>query len=289
MACAQAAYVAEGGAHPGATSVCQQPATPPALREALSLVCLRGRQFPVLVVRKAIVVGFVGGFVKPDDTNHPEVLFARYLRGRYGPAVQVEVFGNHDEKRAVYNTLQLLSTSAVGSMAVAEDQPTKIIVYGHSWGASQGLTFARDLARHGVPVQLTIQIDSVKKFGHDDRTIPPNVAKAVNFYQTRGLTPGQSHIVATEGAPTKILGNFHMIYRDHRINCDNYKWLSRMLNKAHHEIENDPQVWDQIAVLIDSELAESDSSRQAVYPIDPKHCLRALSPGALPGNSFTPR
>ena len=31
-----------------------------------------------------------------------------------------------------------------------------------------------------------------------------------------------------------------------RINCDNYPWIARHLNKPHHEIENDPLVWEQI-------------------------------------------
>jgi hypothetical protein len=46
-----------------------------------------------------------------------------------------------------------------------------------------------------------------------------------------------------------------MKYRNHPINCDNYPWIARTFNKPHHEIENDPRVWDQLASLIDSELS----------------------------------
>ena len=45
--------------------------------------------------RKVIVVGFVGGFVRHDDTKHAEVKFAAHLRERYRSAIDVEVFGNH--------------------------------------------------------------------------------------------------------------------------------------------------------------------------------------------------
>jgi ribosomal protein S18 acetylase RimI-like enzyme len=214
-------------------------------------------------VWKAIILGFVGGFVKGDDVKHPEVLFATYLRSRYGSAVHVEVFGNHEGKKAVEDTILCLDTDKDGSLTAAEKEQVKIILYGHSWGASQTLAVARELQRRGIPVALTIQIDSIKKFGQDDRTVPANVAKAVNFYQRKGLTHGQPRIVAADAGRTKILGNFHMKYEDHQVNCDNYRWLSRVFNKPHHQIENDPKVWGQIASLIDSELLRTDVGTQA--------------------------
>ena len=234
---------------------CQDPLTPSTLRETLRLVCSRKPIEPAnRDLRKAIILGFVGGFVKRDDINHPEVLFATYLQNRYGSAVHAEVFGNHEEKRAVEDTIRRLDTDKDGFLTAAEKEQVKIILYGHSWGASQTLIFARDLQRHGIPVSLTIQIDSVKKLGKDDHTVPANVAKAVNFYQRKGLTRGQPLIVAADAGRTKILGNFHMKYEDHQVNCDNYAWLSRVFNQPHHQIENDPQVWAQIASFIDSEL-----------------------------------
>jgi pimeloyl-ACP methyl ester carboxylesterase len=162
-----------------------------------------------------------------------------------------------------------LDTNKNGFLTATEKEQAKIILFGHSWGASQTLTIARELQRRGIPVSLTIQIDSVKKFGQDDRTVPANVAKAVNFYQTKGLTRGQPLIVAADTRRTKILGNFHMKYKDHQVNCDNYRWLSRVLNKPHHQIENDPQVWDQIASFIDSELLRTDAGIQAVSSSEP--------------------
>jgi hypothetical protein len=243
---------------------CQDPFISAALRDALRLVCLRERvEVANRGVRKAIILGFVGGFVKRDDVKHPEVVFAKYLRSRYGSAVHAEVFGNHEEKKAVEDTILRLDTDSGGSLTVAEKTQVKIILYGHSWGASEALAFARELERRGIPVALTIQIDSVKKFGHDDRTVPANVAKAVNFYQRKGFTPGQPHIVPADAARTKILGNFQMKYEDHQVKCDNYRWVSRTFNKPHHEIENDPKIWYQIASLIDSELLRTDAEVQA--------------------------
>jgi hypothetical protein len=243
---------------------CQDPLMASALREALHLVCLRERVgVQKRAIRKAIIIGFVGGFVKPDDLQHPEVLFARYLQNRYGSAVYTKVFGNHDGKKAMEDIILRLDTDKDGLLTGTEKEELKIIIYGHSWGASQTLILARELQRRGIPVCLTIQIDSVKKFGQDDRTVPSNVATAVNYYQSRGLTRGQPLIVAADARRTKILGNFHMKYLDHQINCDNYPWPSRVFNKPHHQIENDPQVWVQIASFVDSELLTTCAGTQA--------------------------
>jgi hypothetical protein len=240
------------------TDPCQDPSIPSALKESLHLVCTR---LPVAAanhgIRAAIILGFVGGYVKRDDVNQPEVLFAAYLQRRYGSAVHVEVFGNHEWRKAIEETTRHIDTDKDSFLSVAEKEQ-KIILYGHSWGASQLLTFARELQRRRIPVALTIQVDSVKKFGQDDHTVPANVAKAVNFYQRKGFTPGQPFIVPADPAQTKILGNFHMKYERHQINCSNYRWLSRVFNKPHHQIENDPEVWDRITSLIDSEVLKTD-------------------------------
>jgi hypothetical protein len=122
------------------------------------------------------------------------------------------------------------------------------------------------LERKGIPVLLTIQVDSIAKPGQKDSTIPANVASAVNFYQPRGVLHGRSEILAADPSRTKIIGNFRMTYKDHPINCDNYPWYARTFNKPHHEIENDPRVWDQAASLIDSELSSPRSTAQASSP-----------------------
>jgi hypothetical protein len=57
-----------------------------------------------------------------------------------------------------------------------------------------------------------------------------------------------------------------MTDEDRRISCDNYPWLVRVFNKPHHEIENDPRVWDEIAALIDFELTSTRPTTQASSP-----------------------
>ena len=237
-------------------------------------VCSRTCEAADSGIPKIIVVGFVGGFAKRDDAKHPEVQFAAQLRVRYSSQIHAEVFSNHEGQKALRQVLHLLDTDRDGTLTRIEKEQAKIIIYGHSWGASETVAFARELGQRGIPVLLTIQVDSIAKPGQEDSTIPPNVANAVNFYQPRGLLHGRSEISAADPARTRIVGNFRMTYQNHPINCDNYPWLARTFNKPHHEIENDPRVWNQAASLIDSELSTTKSTATSLRI--PRNATRIL-------------
>jgi pimeloyl-ACP methyl ester carboxylesterase len=163
--------------------------------------------------QKAIVIGFVGGFVGHDDLDHPEVQFAACLGERHPSTVRARVFTNREGKKALRQVLEWLAADGGGIPTAREKKEARIIIYGHSWGAAQTVRLARRLGERGIPVLLTIQVDSVHKPWHDDSTIPANVRKAVNFYQTRGPLHGRSAIRAADPERTAILGNFQMRYR----------------------------------------------------------------------------
>lgn len=244
-------------------SVCNDTNEDSATRAVLDLVCRR-KQLGLRQVSSAevIVVGFVGGFAKPNDGKHPEVLFADYLEEHYGSNVHAEVFSNHDEKGALHYVLNLLDTNHDGVLSDQEKRNARLIIYGHSWGASQTAIFARELGLDAIPVLLTIQLDIIPKFGQKPIQISTNVQRAVNFYQARGLLRGQTEIRA-ESARTQIIGNFRMSYTHMHVNCSNYSWFARTFNKPHHEIENDPNVWKQIDSLIDAEVSGADDANFA--------------------------
>jgi hypothetical protein len=230
------------------------------LAGCLAPLSLRGQE-PVNGARKVIVVGFVGGFVRHDDTKHAEVKFAAHLRERYRSAIDVEVFGNHSGTPALEHVLRLTGQDRAHA---------RIIIFGHSWGGTETVTLARALEQRGIPVLLTIQVDSIAKPGQENSTIPANVENAVNFYQSRGLLHGRSEILARDPARTNIIGNFEMTYKDHPVDCKDFPWYARMFTKPHIEIENDPRVWTQAASLIDLELSGtkpvSEASLAASHP-----------------------
>ena len=204
----------------------------------------------------AIVIGFVGGYVSHTNMVHAEVQLAARLRDEYSPrSVHVQAFENHHGEQAHAEILKLLDTNHDGSLSASEKQNARIIFYGHSWGASETVYIARELAKDGIPVLLTIQVDSITKNYRNDSLIPANVKQAVNFYQPRGLVHGESKIhaadparhaafSATSASTTQLI----------RVSCSSYPWWDRFLVKSHTEIECDPNVWQQVETLIRANL-----------------------------------
>jgi hypothetical protein len=198
----------------------------------------------------AIVIGFVGGFIAHDNPVHSEVQLAARLRKEYPTGVDVETFESYRAKRARRKILTLLDTNQDGTLTLEEKQNARIIIYGHSWGAAESLYLARALEKDGIPVVLTLQVDSVSRPWSNDTTIPANVAQAANFYQPHGLIRGHHDIRAADAARTRIIGNFRFDYEASSLKCAEYPWYDRLFVKPHTQIECDPVVWDQVESLI---------------------------------------
>lgn len=202
-----------------------------------------------------IVIGFVGGYVNHNDRVHTEVQLARRLREEYAPSLFIQTFENHRGKEAHQAVFQLLDADHDGKLSPDEKQNARIIIFGHSWGASETVELARQLEKDGVGVLLTIQVDSVSKRGENDSLIPANVAQAVNFFQLDGLLHGKAQIRAADPARTRILGNFRSDYKSKPLTCGQYPWYDRTFMKPHIQIECDPAVWNQVESLIRSNLS----------------------------------
>jgi hypothetical protein len=235
-----------------------------ARRISLASKALRYRAESASPAPQIIVIGFVGGFVRHDDLVHSGVQLAARLRQDYPSGVYVNTFENHQGDQAHRQVLQLLDTNHDGALSSDEKRDARVVIYGHSWGASETVALANQLNRDGVPVLLTIQVDSVAKSGEDDSVIPANVAQAVNFYQSDGLLHGRPAIRAADPERTRILGNFRQDYAAKPIRCDAYPWWDRIFMKSHIEIECDPRVWKQVESLIRSKLPPPTRSTAAI-------------------------
>jgi hypothetical protein len=209
----------------------------------------------------ALVIAFVGGFVHSDDGRHSEVQIARELQSSYGHDVKVEILRNRERERAHKLVLTWWNHKVRGERA-DESNHAPLILFGHSWGASAVVSLARELQRDGIPVSLTIQVDSVRKNGEDDSTIPANVSEAINFYQPDGLVRGRSKIMAEDPSRTKILGNLRFKYQEEPAECRAYPWYDRLFFKGHTAIECDPRVWSEIETLIRRRLPSSPTPPQ---------------------------
>jgi hypothetical protein len=196
----------------------------------------------------------VGGFIAHDNPVHSEVQLAARLHKEYPIGVDVETFESYRGERAHRRILTLLDTNHDGTLTTEEKQNARIIIYGHSWGGSESVILARTLEKDGIPVLLTLQVDSVSRPGRNDTTIPANVAQAANFYQPNGLVRGNNDIRAADAARTRIIGNFKFDYESSPLKCSEYPWYDRIFVKPHTQIECDPAIWHQVESLIRANL-----------------------------------
>ena len=209
------------------------PTARPLLSAVAAGVLLAGAAAETAPKSKAIVIGFVGGVLKHDDRRHNEVLLAERPQRDF-PAATVRVFENATRRAA--HTLILKE--------LGDDQaPPRIVLYGHSWGGPEAVALARQLESEGIPVLLTVQVDSLQKPGQNDGSIPGNVRETVNFYQTGGWLRGRRRIVPEDEGHTTILGNIRLAYKKRPAGCAVYPWYEMAaFARAHSEIECDPAV-----------------------------------------------
>jgi hypothetical protein len=208
-----------------------------------------------------LVIGFLGGYVKHNDMGRSGVQLAAHLREAYPSGVYAEVFENHRREIAHRKILEALDTDHDGKLSAEEKENARIIIYGMSWGASETVTLAKELAKEGIPVLLTIQVDSIAKKRQSDEVIPENVGEAVNFYQPNGLLHGRPKIRAADETHTRILGNFRFDYTSKSIRCEKYPWYERVFVKDHIKMECDPAVWNQVDSLIRAKLPSVSESK----------------------------
>lgn len=208
-----------------------------------------------------IVVGFLGGFVPHNEPHHPEVQLMQDLRQEYSKDVYFGLFENRKVGEAYRTILNRLGAKDGGALLEDKKRQARIVLFGHSWGASAVVALSRKLERAGIPVALTIQIDSVAKPFQNDWLIPPNVFQAVNFYQTHGLVHGRRKIVPADPVRTTILGNFLWESKGESAECHGFSWRVRLLGKGHTEIECDRKVWWQVETLLRRQLPNPMSTQ----------------------------
>ena len=204
-----------------------------------------------------LVIGFMGGRVKPDNLLHQEAVIAQDLREPATQNFHVLVFANHNGGTALKATLSLIDQDGDQRISEAERQSVHIAIYGHSWGASETIALARSLQAQGIPVALTVQIDSVQKSGENDADIPSNVQEAVNLYQRDGLLRGRASIHAEDATKTRILANEQYHYgAQHTVDITRFPWFARTFMRQHIMIENDPVVWARVENLLKQAMQE---------------------------------
>ncbi len=198
--------------------------------------------------RGTLILGFVGALDHWDDPERGVRRVALEIRRMNLPDVHVETLAHYRHREAKQLVVMALDANRNRKVDLDERERVRIVLYGQSMGGGEVVRLARDLREMGVPVELTVQVDSVSL---RDGWIPPNVKRAANFYQREILTVrGQDYIQAMDSRRTKILGNIRFRYP---------VWvpyplpelsMRRVFGGGHARMEADPILWAAIKGLI---------------------------------------
>ncbi len=195
-----------------------------------------------------LIVGFLGGRDPWNSPNRNVRRLALKLRAMDRPDLHVETVENRQRRLAIELIRKALDRDGDGRLDDRERASARIILYGQSFGGAAVVKLARELKKMGVPVLLTVQVDSV---GRGDAVIPSNVARAANLYQRDGLfIRGEPEIRAEDPARTRILGNLRYSYRHKQIDLASVPWLKKVFRTAHTKMDFDPEVWAKVEELI---------------------------------------
>lgn len=200
-----------------------------------------------------IIIGMLGGIERHGSITRPVNVVAAHLRSMDIPNVFLETVKHSRGKLAYRLIREALDYDKNGRLDENERSSARIILYGHSMGAAAVVKLATKLERIGVPVQLTVQVDSI---GTGDRYIPANVTHAVNFYQRDAFfLKGLPEIRARDPEVTEILGNFRYSYHDKKnLDLSVINPIERAAGGAHTRMEFDPEVWLRVESYIVREI-----------------------------------
>lgn len=200
-----------------------------------------------------LIIGFLGGWERWDDTNRGVHKLALKLRDAGLPGVYIETVSNHERQLAMDLIRKALDWNQNGRLDSAERAGARIILYGQSMGGAAVVKLARELKALQIPVLLTVQVDSV---GSSDGVIPSNLASAANLFQHDGPPiMGRKSIRAEDPARTHVLGNFQYHYWFRNVDMSSASWPRKALGGAHARMEQDPKVWEHVERLIRGALA----------------------------------
>jgi len=128
---------------------------------------------------RILYLGFVGALELSDDPYSGIVQIRQTLQDKKFSDVCAKSFSPYAWTEGRDWLLKYFPAHAGGLTAQELDRAPRVILLGHSMGGWAMLAVARELCSRDIPVELTIQVDSV---GITDHTIPRNVKSAAIFH-----------------------------------------------------------------------------------------------------------
>jgi len=181
---------------------------------------------------KILYVGIVGGLETSGNRRSGLVQIRNALRGPAYGDVCAKTFSPYDWMAGRRWILKHFPTHGGAMTADELKQGPRVILVGHSLGGWGVLSVARGLDRKGIPVELSIQVDSV---GITDRTVPKNV-KAAAIFHARDILMFMTtkKIKAQDASQTTIVENI------------------RVKGAGHESITRDARIRELVLRMVDS-------------------------------------
>jgi len=213
-----------------------------------------------------LIVGFLGGGKRSGDENRPAIQLAERLRALEIPAVYVETTGHDRYTQALKLIEAATRRDAKGRCPVQGCSNVQLLLYGRGEGGATLLRLARELKTLGLPVALTVQVDTI---GRSDGVIPSNVARAANLYDAgAAATPGGTRIRAEDPAKTQILANLLFSSDGKWVDIPEGVSPSLPSRARSAQFDSDPQVWNRVQDYI---LVEMRRAGISGVPAPPPH------------------
>jgi hypothetical protein len=162
-----------------------------------------------------IVVAFVGGIGTAHFPPSVAVPLLHHLESLHYPGVCVKEVSAYCPWCAHRWVRREFAMKIKGPPAELQLQgEPKVVLYGYSLGAPSALHLARQLEKDGIPIELTITVDSK---GFTRGTVPRNVKVAANFYESGFLFPaaGKRNMRPEDPLATDFLGNIRVEHVGH--------------------------------------------------------------------------
>jgi hypothetical protein len=211
---------------------------------------------------QTLILGFLGGRENWDDSSRGVRQLALKIDAMNLPDVHVETLENRKRDLAMELIQNSFDSNRDGYLDERERSTARLIMFGHSLGGAAVVKLSHNLRDMGIPVLLTVQIDSVG-FTYDDHVIPSNVRSAANLYQRDGwVLVGEDEIVPEDSEKTKIIANLRFDYKDKEVDMSGVPWERRLLSVPHSKMDADPEVWSTVEQLI---LSEIDDTKPGIF------------------------
>ncbi len=206
---------------------------------------------------QTLVLGFLGGMERWDDESRGVRQVAIKLEAMNLPNVHVETLENRKRDLAIKFIQNVFDYNQNGFLEDWERDSARLILYGHSLGGAAVVKLSNDLKKMGVPVLLTVQIDSVGLL-YDDHIIPSNVKHAANLFQNDGwILQGEDKIEPEDPNKTKVIANIRFYYRDKNVDISSLSWERRLFSTPHVKMDADSEVWATVERMILSEIVDN--------------------------------